>query len=97
MHVCMRSTCISAPARGNNPLTNTDSLSPVSTSTSLHPFINVLSLTLTYTTQISVPVVQEGVTDFCGFFSAACKVSTTCNPDTEGTKHVDSDLTCKGM
>lgn len=40
---------------------------------------------------------QEGVAAFCGFFSAAWKVSTTCNSDIQATKHVDSDLTCKEM
>lgn len=31
------------------------------------------------------------------FFSAASKVSATCDPDLQEMKHVDSDPTCKGM
>lgn len=34
---------------------------------------------------------------FVAFFSAVCKASATCNPDIQGSKHVESDLTCKGM
>lgn len=56
-----------------------------------------LSLTLDSTFQNTQSEVQEGIAAFWVFFAAACKVSSTCNPDIQGTEHVDSDLTCKGM
>lgn len=42
---------------------------------------------------------QERIAAFSDFFffPAACKVSTTCDPDLQGMQCVDNDPTCKGM